>query len=244
MGEWFKDWFDSEDYLDVYRHRDDKDAGELVNLIIKQTGLKPGSFLLDAGCGAGRHSILFSERGFNVTGFDLSTTLLNKAKEEAAKKNIGINLLRADFRTITFKKKFDAVLNLFTSFGYFEDDEDNFHFVKEAHSFLKENGLYVFDYLNISYLKNNIVCQSEKNFCGKTVKEIRNISGGRVNKEIIITSEEFESRYSESVKLYSRDFIEKKFLSYGYRIKNIFGNYSGEEFDVSTSPRLIIIFSK
>lgn len=244
MGEWFKDWFDSEDYLDVYRHRDDKDAAELVNLIINRTELKPGSFLLDAGCGAGRHSILLAEKGFNVTGFDLSTTLLNKAKEEAAKKNTKIHLLRADFRTITFKQKFDAVLNLFTSFGYFEDDDDNFHFIKEAHSFLKENGLYVFDFMNISYLKNNIICQSEKILSNKKIKEIRNISGGRVNKEIIITSEECEERYCESVKLYSKDVIENKFLSYGYRIKNIFGNYSGEEFDIEKSPRLIIIFSK
>ena len=147
-NEWFKDWFASEDYLKVYNHRDSKDAQNLSNLIIKTINPQPKDFILDAACGAGRHGLYFAHKGYNVVGFDLSRTLLHKAREDAKSMGIIPNLVQADIRRVYFKQKFFAVLNLFTSFGYFETDEENFLFVEHSTKFLERNGFYILDYFN------------------------------------------------------------------------------------------------
>ena len=123
--DWFKDWFASEEYLTVYNHRDSEDAEQLSDLIIETIKPNTGAWILDAACGAGRHGLYFSSKGYNVFGFDLSNNLLLKAKSEARLRKLNINLVQADIRKVCFKKRFFAVLNLFTSFGYFETDEEN-----------------------------------------------------------------------------------------------------------------------
>ena len=81
--EWFEHWFNSKEYLNVYKHRDDKDAEELVNLVLNNISLSNDSQLLDLAAGSGRHDILFAKRGFNVTAVDLSENLLSLAEENA-----------------------------------------------------------------------------------------------------------------------------------------------------------------
>ena len=79
---WYQDWFNSEDYLKVYRHRDSAEAKMLVNLILKNTSLSENSDILDMACGAGRHAFAFALKGFNVTAVDFSERLISEAKME------------------------------------------------------------------------------------------------------------------------------------------------------------------
>ena len=106
MEDWFRDWFSSEEYLEVYQHRDDEDAKKLLTLIHANTNLNKNSFILDAACGAGRHIINLSEKGYHCFGFDLSKTLLKKAKQEAEQKSLHLNLFRADIREICLKQRY------------------------------------------------------------------------------------------------------------------------------------------
>ncbi len=238
---WFIDWFASDFYQDVYNHRNSEDAKKLIDLILSKTNLNKQSWVLDAACGFGRHSQIFAENAMNVVGFDLSLNLLKKAKVNLQNyKNSFI--VRGDFRNISFCKKFDLISNLFTSFGYFESDEENFAFIKNSKSFINENGFFVFDYFNKNYLENNLIPKSEKEINGMKIIEKREIKNNRVVKEIRIEGK-LENTFYESVKLYSKNEILENFLSLGYKPKYIFGDFDGNNFDEELSERLVIFFS-
>ncbi|MBK7979873.1 MAG: class I SAM-dependent methyltransferase [Ignavibacteriae bacterium] len=244
QNEWFKDWFSSNYYLDVYNHRNENDAAQIVNLILSQISLKENSNILDAACGIGRHAVKFAENKFNVTAFDLSKNLLSIAIQCAYDKNLKINFIVSDLRNFFVDEKFDLVANLFTSFGYFETDDENFKFVKHAFQMLNESGYYVLDFLNKEYLQKNIVPFSKKNIDGKRILESRKIVNGRVNKEILISHKDNEVKFSESVRLYSYNELVRNFSQIGFKIFKSFGDYNGNKFDEKESKRCIIIFQK
>lgn len=244
MENWFKDWFSSEEYLSVYQHRDDEDATKLLELILRQTKLTQQNSILDAACGAGRHSIYLASKGFQVVGFDLSKTLLVKAKENAKKKSVKNNFVCADLREIYFREKFDLVINLFTSFGYFKNDEENFKFINTAYSLLNENGFYVLDYFNKNYLVSNLTVESEKIIDSKIITERRKIVNGRIIKEIQIKNGLEEQHFVESVRLYSKNEIVTEFNKIGFTPVTVFGDYDGTNYDEQNSSRLILFFKK
>jgi len=244
MENWFKDWFSSEEYLSVYQHRDDEDATKLLELILKLTKLTQQNSILDAACGAGRHSIYLASKGFNVFGFDLSKTLLSKAKENAKKRSAENNFVCADLRNIYFRKKFDLIINLFTSFGYFENDEENFKFINTAYSLLNGNGYYVLDYFNKNYLLANLIAKNEKLIDRKIIIEKRKIVNDRIIKEIQIKNGLEEKRFIESVRLYSKTEIENEFKKIGFTLVSTFGDYDGNKYDEQNSSRLILFFKK
>lgn len=238
---WFIDWFASDFYQTVYNHRNISDANKLIDLIILKTGLKQNCWILDAACGFGRHSQIFADKSMNVVGFDLSKTLLLRAKENLIDFNNAF-LLRADIRNVCFKNKFDLISNLFTSFGYFESDEENFSFVKKSTKFLKEDGFFVFDYFNQFYLEKKLIPSSEREVNGIRISEKREIKNKRIVKEIIIQNSKTDKFY-ESVKLYSKDEIINHFGKFGYKPRFIFGDYDGNNFDEELSERLVIFFT-
>ncbi|MCX7797376.1 MAG: class I SAM-dependent methyltransferase [Melioribacter sp.] len=244
MHNWYKEWFDSPDYLRVYNHRDFLDAQKLSNLILSFTKIPKTAKILDAACGAGRHAIYLSLCGYNVFGFDLSRNLLLQAKKESFEKNANLKLIQADIREICFKKVFDMILNLFTSFGYFETDEENFSFIRKSYCFLKDNGYYVLDYFNKSFLEQNLLPYSEKLVENIKVIEKRKIENNRVVKEIILIKNNLVERFYESVKLYSIEKIIEEFERAKFRVLKIFGDYDGSDYNEKESPRLIIVFQK
>ena len=244
MKEWYKEWFASEEYLEVYLHRNSDDAKKLVSLILDTSKLAYGSTILDAACGAGRHSGIFASLGYKVTGFDLSKTLLQVAGAEAKQKALNINYACGDLRKVFFNYKFDLIVNLFTSFGYFDSDEDNFSFLKNSIKILNDNGSYVLDYLNEKFLRLNLIGTSVKKLNDKSILESRRIINDRVEKEITIANKFSERKYVESVKLYSKQKIEFEMTKAGYKCFRIYGNYDSSDFDENYSSRLIMFFSK
>ncbi len=244
MTEWFESWFESEEYLKVYKHRDEKEARLLVESIISITNIKNKSKILDIACGAGRHSIEFAKKGFIVTAFDLSKNLLNNAKVNAQKAGVDIDFIRADIRDFYIDVKFDLVLNLFTSFGYFESDEENFKVFKTAYNHLNENGFFVFDYFNKKYLEENLTPNSISRIEDEEIIQNRRIEKGRVIKDIIIKKNGREEHFNESVKIYSLNEIKSRLELTDFNIKNIFGSFDGTEFDENLSDRIIIIARK
>ena len=244
MENWFKDWFSSEEYLSVYQHRDDEDATKLLELILSQTKLIQQNSILDAACGAGRHSIYLASRGFKVIGFDLSKTLLLKAQDNAKKKSLENNFVCADLRNIYFRKKFDLIINLFTSFGYFKNNEENFKFINTAYSLLNENGFYVLDYLNKNFLLANLTGESKKVIDSKIIIERRKVVKDRIIKEIHIKKDLEEQHFIESVRLYSKNEIDTEFKRIGFTRVSVFGDYDGTNYDEQNSSRLILFFKK
>jgi len=243
-NEWFKDWFASQDYLDVYRHRNDNDAQTFLRTILNLVDIPQNAKVLDAACGAGRHSEILVKLYYNVVGFDLSMTLLKIALKKFKSLNCPGNFFRSDIRKVCLKSKFDLILLLFTSFGYFEDDEDNFLFPRTAFNLLNENGYFVLDFFNSKYVKDNLIPKSEKIIGNKQIVENRIIEDDRVKKKILIKTGDDEREFSESVKLYGKKFILDKLSEIGFHVYKILGDYEGNEFDEDKSARLILILSK
>lgn len=240
MSEWYKEWFNTSEYLNVYRHRNDEDALKLAELIFSVVNLKLKSRVLDLACGNGRHSIIFAERGMEVTAVDLSENLLSIAKSSAEKLNLHISFINADLRSFLLEKKFDIALNLFTSFGYFEADEENFKIFEQAYFHLKKNGIFVFDYFNSKYLADNLLEHSSEDLDGFRLIQTRCIRNKRIEKKIVIQKNGSEREYMESVKLYSYSELIDQLNKIGFNIIKTFGGFAGTNFNEETSPRLII----
>ncbi len=243
-NDWFKNWFESDYYLQIYSHRNLSDANKLINLIFNNINLAQGANVLDAACGPGRHSLILSKKNLNVYGFDLSLNLLKIAKSSLSSENIQFRLFRSDIRKVCLKKLFDAVFLLFTSFGYFESDDENFLFPRKSYLLLKSNGYFIIDYFNESFVKNNLVPKSIKKINGNAISEERTLIDNTVVKKIEIMNGNRKKVFFEKVKLYDKNFIIEKFENIGFSAYKIFGNYEGDSFNKNESERLIIIFKK
>ena len=244
MSEWFKDWFDSNEYLDVYSHRDKTDVANLLVLITRNYDFKSETKVLDAACGNGRFSNYFAKSGFDVTSFDLSMQLLKIAQRKSTEDNLNVKYFRSDIRNVPLKGSFDLVLNMFTSFGYFTSDNENFSFIRTAYELLNEKGYFIFDYLNKDYVINNLIPKSHKTIGDKKIIEERRINNNRVEKKIIIESSSERKIFQESVLIYSKDEIIDGFNLCGFKVDKIFGDYIGSNYNSLTSERLLIFFVK
>jgi cyclopropane fatty-acyl-phospholipid synthase-like methyltransferase len=244
MIEWFKDWFDTDEYLNVYRNRNEEDAKKLVKLILSIVELKPNDNILDLACGTGRHAILFAQKGFNVTAVDLSKNLLSIAQRTADELQVKVNFIRSDLRQFSIGASFNLVINLFTSFGYFESDEENFKLIKTAYNHLHNSGYFVLDFFNCRFIEKNLVPESVNNFSDEIIIQKRLIKGDRVKKQIIIEKNGTSKEYFESVRMFSKDELFSAVSSAGFRIYRYFGDYTGNNFDLENSPRIIIIAQK
>lgn len=240
-AKWYQNWFGS-DYLEVYSHRDEKEAQQLVRLILSNTNFEPGSHVLDIGCGQGRHLSVFAKNNFRITGIDLSITLLKIAMENNCKIP-NANFILSDMRFLPLNYKFDLILNLFTSFGYFENDEENKSVLCQINKLLKNSGSFVFDYFNSNYVKNNLVPKHKKEVGDLVVEQERYIENSRINKKINLIKNGKISTYFESVKLYSPDEIYDMLRSVNLKVSTIFGNYDGSPFK-NDSPRLLVFGEK
>ncbi|ASJ53113.1 SAM-dependent methyltransferase [Brevibacillus formosus] len=236
--EWFERSF-REDYVLVYRHRDDSAAdGEIANLL-ERLPVKDTGRVLDLCCGSGRHSRALARRGYEVVGVDLSPVLLQLAEEQNTYPQL--SFARCDMRDIPFHEEFDIVVNLFTSFGYFSTDEENANVIRNMAQALKTKGEVVIDFLNAAYVIDNLVPQSTKEVSGMLIKEERWIQDGFVKKRILISDESSNEprEYMEQVRLFSAQQMIAMLTEAGFEKIQVFGNYQFEEYVAHESPRMI-----
>ncbi len=241
---WYKDWFSSEGYLKVYSHRDDVEAEILAELIMKNINLNNDASVLDMACGAGRHSIALAKRGFKVTAVDLSERLLIEARKNSQIAGVEINYMLSDIREFNSEYKFDLALNLFTSIGYFDEDNENFSVIKKAYDLLKKNGYFVLDYFNKDYLVKNLVPTSVISVNGDRIVQNRSIKGNRVVKNITIAKNSQVNEFYESVRLFSFDELSETLSKTGFKIEKVLGDFKGNIFDKTISSRIIFIAKK
>ncbi len=243
-SEWFKEWFNTDEYLTVYQHRNEQDAERHIDLILKNITLPRSSKIIDMACGAGRHAVILARKGFEVTGVDLSEKLISIARSISAKENLNVKFILSDIRNFLSEDKFDLVLNLFTSFGYFESDEENFAVLKKAYDLLNDKGFFILDFFNSEFLVKNLVkYSSDKISSGEIIQE-RKILNNRVIKKITIVKSEQANEYEESVKIYSHNDLSQVLKKIGFDIYKTFGDFDGTEFNSSTSPRVIFVCQK
>ncbi|MBY0013571.1 class I SAM-dependent methyltransferase [Paenibacillus typhae] len=240
MSEWYEKSF-GEDYLIVYRHRDFCGARHEVEKMIGWLELPEGSKVLDLCCGMGRHSLALAEAGFAVTGVDLSEVLLREARAQDGAE--AVTWLRSDMRELPLDGGFDAVVNLFTSFGYFEDDEEQVKVLREVYRMLKPGGKFIIDFLNPAYVIAHLVPHSTREDGDNLIDESRRIEDGYVKKDIILTSkgDDTPRKYHERVKLYPLETFKQLIAAAGLQLEAVHGSYDEEEYDEEHSNRMIFV---
>jgi SAM-dependent methyltransferase len=176
--------------------------------------------------------------GFRVTGLDLSEILVTHGREKYPQ----LDLRVGDMRSIP--GKFDLILSLFTSFGYFETDEENEEVVRSVYEALNPNGVYWLDFLNAQEVESNRVPESVSQLSPEIrVIENRKIENGRIIKDIHFKNNGEGRCYTESVRLFTCDQLEKMFKKSGFHLEHCFGDYQGSQW-TSESPRTILIGKK
>lgn len=237
--EWFVDWFDSEYYHILYKDRDYKEAELFMNNLVEHLHLKKESFILDLACGKGRHSVFLNKLGFTVNGIDLSKNSIKHAKQF---ENDTLNFEVHDMR-IPFDVKYNAIFNLFTSFGYFNDDETNIKVLKNIKNGLYKNGVAVIDFMNIETVAKNLVTKEIIKKSNIEFNITRELKEKKIIKNIKFTVNNESFHFTEKVQCLTFETIKKYILKAGLQLKTTFGDYNLNKFDVKKSKRLILVVS-
>jgi SAM-dependent methyltransferase len=243
---WFEEWFDSPLYEKLYAYRNEAEAAQLADLIEKIIPKKIYPRILDLGCGRGRHSITLAERGYRVTGIDLSEEAIKKARKQSDEKQLeNTEFLVRDMR-LPLKATFDAVLNLFTTFGYFLDDDENRKVLQSTRQMLQTDGIFLIDFLNAEQVKKEIIPEDKGSFKEIEFQIKRYIKNGMVYKEINFRGPSLSEpvQYQERVKLYDLDWFEENLNASGFSLRKVYGSYTGQPFSIDESSRLIMVCRK
>jgi 2-polyprenyl-3-methyl-5-hydroxy-6-metoxy-1,4-benzoquinol methylase len=240
-NEWFASWFDTKYYHLIYKNRNDAEAQVFIENLIKHLNLQKGSKVLDLACGKGRHSITLNKMGFEVNGVDLSANSIAAAKNH---ENESLRFFVRDMRDSNGENCFDAVFNLFTSFGYFDSTHDNEKVIESVHNSLKQNGILVLDFMNTQRIIDTLVASETKEISGIQFDISRHYDGNHIFKTITFEDDGKEYEYTERVQALFLDNFTHILKSNGFNILSTFGNFELDTFDAKTSDRLILIAQK
>ena len=238
-NKWFSSWFDTPYYHILYKNRNDAEAQKFMKNLVEFLDLPENASILDLACGKGRHSIFLNELGFDVTGVDLSENSILHAKQ------FENNHLHFHTHCMckAFPGKYDAVFNLFTSLGYFEEDERNLESIRAIKEEIKPGGYGVIDFMNVEKVIKNLVPSEEKTVRGIDFEIHRRISDGYILKDIRFEDEGEEYFYTEKVRAFTLKDFENYFKDSGINLLHTFGNYDLEEYKSASSDRLILVFN-
>ena len=241
--EWYKDWFNSEYYHKLYFDRDEKEAQRFIERLIGHLQPPPGSRLLDVACGKGRHSRYLADKGFDVTGIDISPDSIHHAKQYE-KDNLSFYV--HDMRLLFWVNYFDYAFNFFTSFGYFGTRREHDDAVRTIAASLKPGGLVLFDYLNVHYVEERLVHNEEKTI-GNTHYEIhRWHDDDFFFKRITITDPALgvPHEHTEKVAKFSLGDFTDMLSFQNMQVTEVFGDYELNPYHVRQTPRMIVAARK
>lgn len=240
---WFKDWFNSPYYHQLYFKRDDKEAAAFIDNLISYLKPPVNSTMLDVACGKGRHSIQLANKGFEVTGIDLSDDSINEALQYETDT---LHFYKHDMRLPFWINYFDYAFNFFTSFGYFKTRREHDNAIRTIAQSIRREGIFVMDFLNVHYAEDHLVHQSEKEIEGINYIITKWYDETHFYKKIIVEDNSLEEPmvYTEKVAKFSLGDFTEMFAYQGLQIQEVFGDYSFSNYDVKKSPRMVMIAKK
>jgi SAM-dependent methyltransferase len=240
---WFKEWFNSPYYHQLYFKRDEAEAAEFINKLIDHLNPRIGSMMLDIACGKGRHSIQLASKGFDVTGIDWSEDSISDAKRN---ENKNLHFFLHDMRLPFWINYFQYAFNFFTSFGYFNTRREHNNAIRTIAQSLKIDGIFVIDYLNVHYEENHLVPQSELEVGGTNYFITKWFDEDHFYKKIIVEDDSLKQpvEHSEKVAKFSLGDFTEMFSYHQMQVQKVFGDYNFGSYDVKKSPRMIIVAKK
>jgi SAM-dependent methyltransferase len=244
---WYEEFFD-ESYLRAYRPRLALvDPEKEVDFLMVQLRLQPGMRLLDLCCGQGRHAVPLARRGLRVAGLDLSARLLGEAEKAAREAGVSLELVRRDMRDIPWTEEFDGAINMFTAFGYFDEDEENFRVLEGIARALKPGGRFCLDVMSYSWLLRHY---EEKGWSlgegGLLELEERRtdwMSGHHESEVTLIEPDGSRKKRTIRVRLFAPHELVAWLRRAGLTVESLFGDLAGSPFGLDT-PRLVLVGMK
>ena len=239
---WYKQWFDSVFYHQLYSNRSEKEATGFIDALLDEITPAANSTMLDLGCGAGRHAKYLASKGFDVTGLDLAASSIRTAKKY---EKANLHFARHDMRDPFGTNRFDYVFNFFTSFGYFKSDQENHKVIRNIYQALKPGGSLVLDYLNVAYSEERLVAEEAKEIDGIVYHISRWTDEQFFYKKIAIENRAAgQSEFVEQVAKFDLNDFDYLFEQNGLQLEKVYGDYSLGEYNSSASPRMILVAGK
>ncbi len=240
--DWFKTWFDTVYYHSLYKHRNEVEAKEFILRLLEELDVPQGAEVMDLACGKGRHSVTLFEAGLQVTGLDLSENSINHLQDKVRP---GLQFHQWDMREPYRYEAFDYIFNLFTSFGYFDDVQDNLKVLHAVEFGLRSGGIFVLDYLNAYPLIDEKSIHEELiERDGYLFRTSKRIVGKQVVKTIDIEDEGDKHHFEEKVQLFTLAEMESMINKAGMDLVQVYGSYQLDEYMDNESDRLILLARK
>ncbi len=235
--EWFSSWFDTKYYSLLYRERNDQEAKALVDQLMNYYKPKKGTNVLDMGCGSGRFSRFLNNYGLKVTGIDISPGVIKKATISSPSEiDFVCHDIRKPFKSIYF----DYIFSFFTSFGYFDTDDEHIESLRNVYEGLNMHGVFLLDYLNSDRISINLPQKNELVIEGVKFHIYKYLKDGYFIKEIDIDDHGKQFKYFEKVRAFTLRDFKNIFSKIGLQVIACFGDYELNGFDILNSKRLII----
>ncbi|WP_226390012.1 class I SAM-dependent DNA methyltransferase [Penaeicola halotolerans] len=238
---WFDDWFNSLYYHTLYQKRGSEEARQFIDALVAYLKPQASDHVLDLGCGRGRHAVYLHQLGYQVTGLDIAPKNIAFAQKSA---NDRLHFAVHDMRDPIFPKQYNLILNLFTSFGYFEEDQTNQKVISHVADALPKGGRFLIDFMNVDYVKTHLVPEETRTIAGIEFDIRRKFTGTAITKEIRFEADGGSYHFKEFVKALQMSDFERYFEQAGLEICALMGNYQLEAFDAKQSERLIILTEK
>jgi SAM-dependent methyltransferase len=243
VTDWWQKIFNTELYFELYGRQDIELAKTQIQQVIDLLDLKPPARILDVPCGYGRHSIELAKRGYQVTGVDDSEVQLTRAEQLASEADVAADLRQVDARELMFEGEFDAAINMFLSFGYFETDEEHLAMLKGIARSLKEGGRFLMDYWNREFeIQTFDQWQVERTEDMFEVEEwdfdhLR----GRLNwtNHAFLPDGRHESWY-QSIRAYTVVEMKELFERAGLELDTVYGNLEGEPYKIDSEAAIFV----
>ena len=239
--EWFESWFNTIYYHILYQNRNEAEAELFVENLVSKLNIKPENKVLDLACGKGRHSIILNKLGLNVTGVDLSSNSISKAKNS---ENESLRFFVHDMRETIPGAQFDCIVNLFTSFGYFDHHTENLKVLNAIHQMLVPGGKLVIDFFNLQRVIKEMKPQEIKSIEGIDFHISKRFDGQHIYKTIEFEAEGKNHSYTEKVQGLSEADFKNLLNQANFELVDVFGDFYLNPFDSEKSDRIILIASK
>ena len=234
---WFEDWFNTKYYHDLYRHRDEQEAKNFVGALKNKFQWNDGEVVLDLCCGNGRHALGIERMGVETWGVDLSVENIEMAR---AGSRFPERWQVQDVRVLELPIRFNAILNLFTSFGYFESDKEHQLMLEKVRNQLVPGGVFLMDFFNLNAVRNSLVPSEIQNGLLANYSISRSIDEKWVRKEIVFEVDGEFMRFEEKVRAFAPDQISHMLQEEGFKVVEHWGDYQLGSYK-DDSPRSIFI---